>query len=101
MSTSNGVLEPLLDLKTLAKILGIPAATLYTLRSRDPGSVPPAVKIGGALRWRPADVCAWRDDRVETPARESRPQLRPVRTRVRLPAPSTCGRKGRPARDDS
>lgn len=56
MSTYTPELEPLLDLKALAKILGISPATLYTLRTREPESVPPAVKVGGALRWRPADV---------------------------------------------
>ena len=46
--------------------LSIPKATLYTWRTRRPGFGPPAVKLGGCLRYRRADLDAWVAEHVET-----------------------------------
>lgn len=48
---------PLLDLPGLGRYLGVAPTTLRNWRSA--GTAPPALKLGGAVRWRVADVDAW------------------------------------------
>jgi excisionase family DNA binding protein len=47
----------LLSARTLAKRLGLSVRTLWRLRSG--GKLPPPVRLGGAVRWRAADIDAW------------------------------------------
>jgi len=49
----------LLSVRTLAKRLGLSVRTLWRLRSG--GKLPPPVRLGGAVRWRTADIDAWVD----------------------------------------
>lgn len=56
----------LLDSSEAAAVLGLPLATLRTWRSRRPGYGPPAVHLGGNIRYRPADLLAWIDAHTET-----------------------------------
>jgi excisionase family DNA binding protein len=49
-----------------AAYLSIPKATLYTWRTRRVGFGPPAVKLGGSLRYRRSDLDAWVSEHVET-----------------------------------
>lgn len=50
--------EPLLTIKELAARLQVGVSTLYRWRS-DGKPLPPAIRLGGAVRWRPEDVDAW------------------------------------------
>ena len=54
-----------LTIDQAAVYLSIPKATLYTWRTRRAGFGPPAVKIGGCLRYRRSDLEAWVADHVE------------------------------------
>jgi predicted DNA-binding transcriptional regulator AlpA len=54
---SNMRSEALWSILDLAEFLGTSVRTVYGWRLRGVG--PPPVKIGGLLRWRPADVHAW------------------------------------------
>lgn len=47
----------LLSAETLAKRLEISLRTLWRLRSG--GKLPPPIRLGGAVRWRTADIDAW------------------------------------------
>lgn len=49
----------LLDVSDLAKLLGITEQSLYARRSRDPESLPKAVRIGRKLVWRSETVNQW------------------------------------------
>jgi len=40
--------------------MNVSVSTFWRLRAAD--EAPPALKIGGVLRWRPADVEAWLED---------------------------------------
>ena len=50
-------LEPLMSSKQLAAYLGVSVETLYYWRTCN--KAPPAVRAGGALRWRESDVREW------------------------------------------
>ena len=50
--------EQLLSPKALAALLGLAEQTIYNRHSLG-GDLPPAIKLGRALRFRPADVVAW------------------------------------------
>ncbi len=50
-------LEPLMSSKQLAAYLGVSVETIYYYRTR--GIAPPAVRVGGTLRWRESDVEEW------------------------------------------
>lgn len=52
--------EGLLNVEQVAQYLGCSKKTLYNLRTRHQG--PPAIKIGGILRFRPCDVESWLDE---------------------------------------
>ena len=47
----------LLSAQTLAKRLAVSVRTLWRLRSS--GKLPEPVRLGGAVRWRTADIDAW------------------------------------------
>jgi excisionase family DNA binding protein len=47
----------LLSAQTLAKRLAVSVRTLWRLRSS--GKLPQPVRLGGAVRWRAADIDAW------------------------------------------
>ncbi|WP_367397155.1 helix-turn-helix transcriptional regulator [Dechloromonas sp.] len=51
-------MEKLLSPKALAELLGIATQTIYNRHSLG-GDLPPAIKVGRALRFRPSDVSAW------------------------------------------
>lgn len=53
----------LLDIEGLAEYLGITVGQIYSARHR--GQMPPAFKVGRALRWRIEDVDEWVASRVE------------------------------------
>ncbi|WP_425307508.1 helix-turn-helix transcriptional regulator [Halorhodospira halophila] len=64
----------------LADLLGITPRSLDRRRERDPRSLPPAVRLGRSLRWRPEDVEEWlgrqTEDQVSPSVRRGRPRLR-------------------------
>jgi len=69
----------ILTIDQAASYLAIPKSTLYTWRTRRAGFGPLAVKLGGCLRYRRADLDTWVDEHVETfddPAVISEPQRR-------------------------
>jgi len=47
----------LLDVAAAAAMLGISQRSVWRLR--DSGKIPPAVRIGGCIRWRRHDIEAW------------------------------------------
>lgn len=55
----------ILTIDEAADYLSIPKATLYTWRTRRVGFGPRAVKMGGCLRYRCADLDAWIVDHLE------------------------------------
>ena len=68
MSTTveNTVEGGILTIDQAAAYLSIPKATLYTWRTRRAGFGPPAVKLGGCLRYRRSDLDTWVAEHVET-----------------------------------
>ncbi len=59
--------RPLMGGEDLATRLNISVHTLAKLRAK--GVLPPAVKIGGSVRWVPEDVDAWIEAQRETEGR--------------------------------
>lgn len=55
----------ILTIDEAAAYLAIPKATLYTWRTRRVGFGPRAVKMGGCLRYRRADLDAWIVEHLE------------------------------------
>ena len=55
----------ILTIDEAADYLAIPKATLYTWRTRRVGFGPRAVKMGGCLRYRHADLDAWIVEHLE------------------------------------
>lgn len=55
----------ILTIDQAAAYLSIPKATLYTWRTRRAGFGPPAVKLGGCLRYRRCDLDAWIEAHLE------------------------------------
>lgn len=51
-----------LDVEAFSEMLGMSAQSLYARRSRDPQSLPPAIRIGRRLVWRRATVDQWLAD---------------------------------------
>ena len=68
MSTSLDNTPPgaVLTIDGAAAYLSISKATLYTWRTRRAGYGPRAIKAGGRLLYRRADLDAWLDEHVET-----------------------------------
>jgi excisionase family DNA binding protein len=60
----------ILTIDEAAAYLAIPKATLYTWRTRRAGFGPRAVKMGGCLRYRRADLDAWIVEHLEPAASE-------------------------------
>ena len=60
-------LEQLLTIGDLARLLGVTTRAAYNLRHR--GLLPPAVKWGNTLRFRPEDVEAWLSSQREEVSR--------------------------------
>jgi excisionase family DNA binding protein len=56
----------ILTIDQVAAYLAIPKATLYTWRTRRAGFGPPAVKLGGCLRYRRSDLDAWVAEHLES-----------------------------------
>ena len=48
-----------LDVPAFAKLLRMTEQSLYARRSRDPNSLPPAIRIGRRLMWRRETVEKW------------------------------------------
>lgn len=66
MTTTSHVSEAgMLTIEQAAIYLAIPKATLYTWRTRRAGFGPPAVKLGGCLRYRRCDLDAWIEAHLE------------------------------------
>jgi DNA-binding transcriptional MerR regulator len=57
--------EPLLDETPAAEQLGLPPRTLRTWRSRGKG--PPFVRLGKRVKYRPQDLRAFVEQRLERP----------------------------------
>ena len=49
-------------------MLGITPAAVRQARYRDKGSMPPAIRIGKALRWDPEVVAEWLREKTEAPS---------------------------------
>ena len=60
----------ILTIDEAAAYRAIPKATLYTWRTRRVGFGPRAVKMGGCLRYRRADLDAWIVEHLEPAAGE-------------------------------
>ena len=65
-TTDTSVEGGILTIDQAAAYLAIRKATLYTWRTRRAGFGPPAVKLGGCLRYRRSDLDAWFAEHVET-----------------------------------
>lgn len=61
-----------LDVEAFARLLGMTAQSLYARRSRDPESLPDAIRIGRRLVWRLETVEQWLIDLEETQNRPGR-----------------------------
>jgi predicted DNA-binding transcriptional regulator AlpA len=54
----------LLDIGGLADYLGVDRSTIWRWRQQDSAALlPPVVRLGTQLRWRPATVDRWLDER--------------------------------------
>jgi predicted DNA-binding transcriptional regulator AlpA len=56
---SNPTVEPLLQMPQLAEILHKSVTAIKVARVRAPHTLPPAVKIGTRVYWRPQTVREW------------------------------------------
>ncbi len=56
-------IEPLLTIEDLARLLGVPVPTIYAWRYRGEG--PRGYKVGRHVRFRLAEVNAWREGRAD------------------------------------
>lgn len=86
----NPVMEPLLTPQQLADLLGLSVQTLYNRRSLG-ASMPPAVRIGTKVRFRPSDVEAWLAE-LESGQSSAQP------VQADDDAPSAPRRRGRPTK---
>ncbi|WP_374477663.1 helix-turn-helix transcriptional regulator [Zoogloea sp.] len=77
-------MEPLLTPQTLAAALGLAEQTIYNRHSTG-GNLPPAIKLGRLLRFRPADVEAWleRQKQPSPSAASTAPVVQPPPVRRR------------------
>lgn len=66
-----------LDVSRFAELLGMTEQSLYARRSRDPDSLPPAIRIGRRLVWRRATVEDWLTGLEESQNRPRRRGPRP------------------------
>ncbi|WP_459199254.1 helix-turn-helix transcriptional regulator [Ralstonia pseudosolanacearum] len=79
-------MEQLLTPKTLAATLGLAEQTIYNRHSAG-GDLPPSIKLGRLLRFRPADVAVWLAKQASST--HARPALAP---------PPLARRRGRPTK---
>lgn len=56
-------MTPLLHSKQVESLLGFATGTLAVLRCRRSPNIPPHIKIGRAVRYRPEDVQEWLNHR--------------------------------------
>lgn len=77
-------MERLLSPKELANILGLAEQTIYNRHSTG-GELPPSIKLGRLLRFRPSEVDVWLTS-------QKRPATRPN------PEPALKRRPGRPTK---
>ncbi|MHB1766184.1 MAG: helix-turn-helix transcriptional regulator [Gammaproteobacteria bacterium] len=82
--------DPLWDLPTLARFLGLSPGGLRNMLGRNPGALPPLVRIGRRVRWRPETVSLWLESR-ETAGAGFNPSGRIPESSTPLP-----GHRGRP-----
>jgi predicted DNA-binding transcriptional regulator AlpA len=74
-------MEQLLSPRNLADVLGISEQTIYNRHSTG-GDLPPTIKLGRLIRFRPTDVESWlkshqtNEKSLEKPAIESIPKRR-------------------------
>ena len=61
-----------LNVPEFAQLLGMTEQSLYARRSRDPESLPPAIRIGRRLVWRRETVERWLVDLEKTQNRPRR-----------------------------
>ena len=59
--------SPLLTVRDLAEQTGMSVSTIYRKRSNG-DSLPRALLLGSAVRWRQADVNSWLEDQLESAA---------------------------------
>jgi predicted DNA-binding transcriptional regulator AlpA len=64
----------ILDVPAFAELLGMTEQSLYARRSRDPESLPPAIRIGRRLVWRRETIEEWLVDLERTQNRSRRRQ---------------------------
>ena len=64
-SSKHPVAADLLTVRDIAQLLGVSPGTIR--RWRREGKLPPAVEIGGVVRWRADAIGAWIADREERP----------------------------------
>ena len=62
---SHDIIEPLMTLAEMARVLGRTPVALRTIRARDPQRLPPAIKLGNRLYWRPETVRQWLSEHEE------------------------------------
>ena len=72
-------MQPLIEIKEVARLLGRAVQTLRNDLLRNPAAVPPRVRFPGsnALRWRIEDVEKWVAQYVEMPPEYKRGRGRP------------------------
>ena len=58
-------LPPLLDVRAVARLLGVGPRTVWRLR--DAGDLPAPVRIGRLIRWRREALLRWLDEATEWP----------------------------------
>jgi excisionase family DNA binding protein len=61
VAAASGVVPQLLSVPELAKLLQVPVPTIYRWRHRGEGPEP--IRVGRHLRFDPADVKAWLENR--------------------------------------
>lgn len=66
MNAATTSTEVLWGMDDIATRCGVAKATVRDWRAHN--TLPPAIRIGGTLRWRPATIEAWLDAQTETPA---------------------------------
>ena len=49
----------LLSIRQLAEVMGVSYRSVLNIRSRNPEELPPAIMVGGVIRYRATDVDAW------------------------------------------
>jgi predicted DNA-binding transcriptional regulator AlpA len=59
MDMNTQLTEGLLDTPALARLLGLSPGGIRNMLSRNPASLPPPVRIGRRVRWRPVTVEQW------------------------------------------